>query len=323
MNKIKKNDLNLLNKETLLKKFKETEKIKILINFDELDKINEFNFPFIESNPIKNIYNFWNSLTKYIELPNVLISFTGKAPYLSLIGKHLFRINSNDQISKSPQSINENENITITTSPCPMKQPKLINLYEKYLNKIIYKTPLYFEDNLTSFYFIDVLKLFNWDINYFIELLIFNSGGIPRIIFFIFYSIFSFYQNNNNSINIDLFFNKHALNNQIEDNLNILYFEKYKNYYPFLLFISNLDVYIDIYEKIGEYTFLQIISDSNIPYTSKDIENEQLVKIVIPNYFKKSLEIFKKKFSPTIKLYDCLYISNFLDIDKSVLKQVL
>jgi hypothetical protein len=98
MNKIKKNDLNLLNKETLLKKFKETEKIKILINFDELDKINEFNFPFIESNPIKNIYNFWNSLTKYIELPNVLISFTGKAPYLSLIGKHLFRINSNDKI---------------------------------------------------------------------------------------------------------------------------------------------------------------------------------------------------------------------------------
>jgi hypothetical protein len=314
MDKIKKLD-NSLEKENILKNFKEMEKIKILINFDEVDKINEFKFQFIDkNNPIKNIYDFWNSLTKYIELPNVLISFTGKSSYLSLIGKQLFRIG--DQISnKSPNKIVFSTQ-PISTSPCPMKQPKLINFNEVYTETIIVKTNVFYNGNITKYKILDVIKLLVWDIKYFIYLTIFNSGGIPRIIFFIFHSLFSFYKSEN-SKDIDLFFNKHALNNQVDENLNILYIENYKNYYPFLLFISNMDVYIDIYKKIGEYTLLQIISDSNLPYTSKDIEHEELVKIVIPNYFKKSLEKFKNNFIDNkIKIIDFELNSSFLDIDK-------
>jgi hypothetical protein len=76
-----------------------------------------------------------------------------------------------------------------------------------------------------------------------------------------------------------------------------------------------MDVYIDIYKKIGEYTLLQIISDSNL---RNDNKNYNLVKIVIPNYFKKSLEKFKNNFIDNkIKMIDFGLNSSFLDIDKS------
>jgi hypothetical protein len=64
------------------------EELKILINFDEINLLFK---SYIIEECLQAMYNFWNGLNPYIDLKNVLISFSGKVYYLSLIGCGLFK----------------------------------------------------------------------------------------------------------------------------------------------------------------------------------------------------------------------------------------
>jgi hypothetical protein len=117
-----------------------------------------------------------------------------------------------------------------------MFEPKLINLNKFYCKIIIEETILYFNNEPTKYYVSDILKLFKWDIDDFINLLDFNTSGIPRPISFTLKSLTNFYEKHN-STNINIFFNEHAFNNQVKQNLDLLFIPNFKNYYPFLLSI--------------------------------------------------------------------------------------